>query len=118
MKVLLETKERSEVIKWMVSVLTDKYEEYTSLFECCNEEMKDFLNYCIKETLCDHCVHLGSGFVENIGNILCNYIFCINCERVKKRVHIKSFTMRMARSMSVLLMDGLIGHCGVIMMYA
>lgn len=79
MKVLLETKDRNEVIKWMVSILAIKYEEYTSLFNCGNKEMRDFLNDCIKETLCDHCVHLGRGFVENIGNILCNYIFCINC---------------------------------------
>lgn len=79
MKILLETKERSEVIKWMISILTDRYEYYTSLFECKNDEMKDFINECIKETLCDHCVHLGTGFVENIGNILCNYIFCLNC---------------------------------------
>lgn len=79
MKVLLETKDRSEVIKWMISILTERYEYYTSLFECDNEEMRDFLNDRIKETLCDHCVHLGVGFVENIGNILGNYIFCINC---------------------------------------
>lgn len=79
MKILLETKDRNEVIKWMVSTLTERYEYYTSLFKCDNEEMRDFLNGCIKETLCDHRVHLGRGFVENIGNILCNYIFCINC---------------------------------------
>ena len=79
MKVLLETKDRNEVIKWMISILTDRYEYYTSLFECDNEEMRDFLNGRIKETLCDQRVHLGTGFVENIGNILCNYIFCINC---------------------------------------
>jgi len=79
MKVLLETKDRSEVIKWMVLILTDKYEYYTSLFDSSNEEIRDFLKDCIKETLCDHRVHLGCGFVENIGNILCNYIFCINC---------------------------------------
>lgn len=79
MKILLETKDRNEVIKWMVSILTERYEYYTSLFTCDNEEMRDFLNDRIKETLCDHCVHLGIGFVENIGNILCNYIFCINC---------------------------------------
>lgn len=79
MKVLLETKDRSEVIKWMVLILTDKYEYYTSLFDSSNEEIRDFLKDCIKETLCDHSVHLGCGFVENIGNILCNYIFCINC---------------------------------------
>jgi hypothetical protein len=79
MKILLETKDRNEVIKWMISVLTIKYEEYTSLFKCDNKEMRDFLNDRIKETLCDHRVHLGIGFVENIGNILCNYIFCINC---------------------------------------
>lgn len=79
MKILLETKDRSKVIKWMISILTDRYEYYTSLFECDNEEMRDFLKGCIKETLCDHCVHLGRGFVENIGNILNNYIFCINC---------------------------------------
>lgn len=79
MKILLETKERSEVIKWMISILTDRYEYYTSLFECKNDEMRDFINGCIKETLCDHCVHLGTDFVENIGNILCNYIFCLNC---------------------------------------
>ena len=79
MKILLETKDKSEVIKWMISILTSKYEEYTSLFECGNEEMRNFLNGCIKETLCDHRVHLGSGFVENIGNILCNYTLCINC---------------------------------------
>ena len=64
----------------MVSILTDRYEYYTSLFECDNEEMRDFLNDSIKEALCDHHVHLGSGFVENIGNILCNYTFCINCD--------------------------------------
>ena len=79
MKILLETKNRNEVVNWMVSILTDRYEYYTSLFKCSNKEMRDFLNDCIKETLCDHSVHLGSGFVENIGNILCNYIFCINC---------------------------------------
>ena len=84
MKVLLETKDKKEVIKWMVSILTERYEYYTSLFECDNEEMRDFLNDRIKETLCDHCVHLGSGFVENIGNILCNYIFCINCGEGEK----------------------------------
>ena len=79
MKVLLETKDRNEVVKWMVSILTDRYEYYTSLFKCDNEEMRDFLNDRIKETLCDYKVHLGIGFVENIGNLLCNYIFCINC---------------------------------------
>jgi len=79
MKILLETKDRNEVIKWMVSILTDRYEYYTSLFKCDNEEMRDFLKGCIKETLCDHRVHLGRGFVENIGNTLCNYTFCINC---------------------------------------
>ncbi len=79
MKILLETKDRSEVIKWMISILTERYERYKSAFECKNDEMRDFLNGCIKETLCDPCVHLGRGFVENIGNILCNYIFCINC---------------------------------------
>ena len=79
MKILLETKDRNEVIKWMVSILTERYVYYTSLFTCDNEEMRDFLNDRIKETLCDHCVHLGNCFVENIGNILCNYIFCINC---------------------------------------
>ena len=80
MKVLLETKDRSEVIKWMISILTERYEYYTSLFECDNEEMRDFLNGRIKERLCDNSVHLGTGFVENIGNILSNYIFCINWE--------------------------------------
>lgn len=79
MKILLETKDRNEVINLMVSILTDRYEYYTSLFECSDGEMKDFIIERIKERLCDHCVHLGSGFVENIGNILCNYIFCINC---------------------------------------
>ena len=80
MKVLLETNDRNDVIKWMISILTDRYVYYTSLFECNNEEMRDFLKGCIKETLCDDCVHMGTGFVENIGNILCNYIFCINWE--------------------------------------
>lgn len=84
MKVLLETKDRNEVINWMVSILTKRYEYYTSLFECSNKELRDFLNDHIKETLCDHCVHLGSGFVENIGNILCNYTFCINCGEGEK----------------------------------
>lgn len=79
MKVLLETKDKNEVVNLMVSILTKKYEYYTSLFECSNEEMREFINANIEETLCDHCVHLGSGFVENIGNILCNYVFCINC---------------------------------------
>jgi hypothetical protein len=79
MKILLETKDRNAVVNWMVSVLSESYEYYTSLFKCTNREMSDFLNGCIKERLCDHSVHLGSGFVENIGNILCNYIFCINC---------------------------------------
>ena len=79
MKILLETKDRSEVIKWFISILTDRYEYYTSLFKCDNEGMRDFLNDRIKETLCDCGVHMGIGFVENIGNILCNYIFCINC---------------------------------------
>lgn len=79
MKILLETKDKNEVIKWMISILTKRYEYYTSLFKCDNEEMRDFLKGCIKETLCDHCVHLECGFVENIGNILCNYTFCINC---------------------------------------
>ena len=84
MKVLLETKDRSEVIKLMFSILTDRYEYYTSLFKCNNKEMRDFLNGCIKETLCDHRVHLWCGFVENIGNLLCNYIFCINCGEGEK----------------------------------
>lgn len=79
MKVLLETKDRSEVIKWFISILTERYEYYTSLFKCDNEEMRDFLNDRIIETLCDRSVHVGIGFVENIDNILCNYIFCINC---------------------------------------
>ena len=79
MKVLLETKDRSEVIKWMVSILAEKYEYYTSLFECDNEGMRGFLNDRIRETLCDYCFHLGIGFVENIGSILCVYDFCINC---------------------------------------
>lgn len=79
MKILLETKDRSEVIKWMVSILTDRYEYYTSLFKCDNEEMRDFLNFKIKETLCDQHVHFGSGFVDNIGNLLCNYVFGIYC---------------------------------------
>ena len=79
MKVLLETKDRNVVVNWMVSVMTSKFITYLSLFECSNEEMKDFIIERIKERLCDHSVHLGSGFVENIGNILCNYIFCINC---------------------------------------
>lgn len=79
MEILLETKDRNEVVNWIVSVMTSKFITYLSLFECSNEEMKDFIIDHIKETLCDHSVHLGSGFVENIGNILCNYIFCINC---------------------------------------
>ena len=79
MKILLETKDRGEVIKWMVSILTERYEYYTSLFQCDNEELRDFLNDHIKETLCDYHVHLGRGFVDNIGNLLCDYIFCINC---------------------------------------
>lgn len=79
MEVLLETKDRSEVIKWFISLLTERYEYYTSSFKCDNEEMRDFLNDRIKETLCDHSVHMGIGFVENIGNILCDYIFCFNC---------------------------------------
>jgi hypothetical protein len=79
MKILLETKDKNEVIKWIISLLTERYEYYTSLFKCDNEEMRGFLNGCIKETLCDHCVYLGRGFVENIGNTLCKYIFCINC---------------------------------------
>lgn len=79
MEILLETKDRSEVINWMVSLMSSKFITYLSLFECSNEEMKDFINDRIKETLCDHSVHLGGGFVKNIGNMLCNYIFCINC---------------------------------------
>ena len=79
MKILLETKDRNVVVNWMVSVMTSKFITYLSLFECSNEEMKDFIIERIKERLCDHSVHLGNGFVENIGNILCNYIFCINC---------------------------------------
>lgn len=84
MKILLETKDRNEVVNWIVSVMTSKFITYLSLFECSNEEMKDFIIEYIKERLCDHCVHLGSGFVENIGNILCNYIFCINCGEGEK----------------------------------
>ena len=34
MNVLLETKDRSEVIKWFISILTERYEYYTSLFKC------------------------------------------------------------------------------------
>ena len=84
MKILLETKDRNAVVNWMASVMTSKFITYLSLFECSNEEMKDFIIERIKETLCDHSVHLGSGFVENIGNILCNYIFCINCGEGEK----------------------------------
>ena len=79
MEILLETKDKGKVIKWLVSILTDRYEHYTSLFGCSNEKMREFINDRIKETLCDHCVHLGNGYVENIGNILCDYTFCINC---------------------------------------
>ena len=86
MKILLETKDRNAVVNWMVSVMTSKFITYLSLFECSNEEMKDFIIERIKETLCDHSVRLGSGFVENIGNILCNYIFCINCGEGEKDV--------------------------------
>ena len=79
MKILLETKDRNAVVNWMVSVMASKFITYLSLFECSNEGLKDFIIDYIKETLCDHSAHLGNGFVENIGNILCNYIFCINC---------------------------------------
>lgn len=84
MKILLETKDRNAVVNWMVSVMASKFITYLSLFECSNEEMKDFIIECIKERLCDNSVHLGSGFIENIGNILCNYIFCINCGEGEK----------------------------------
>jgi hypothetical protein len=79
MKILLETKDKNEVIKWIISILTDRYEYYTSLFKCGNKEMRDFLNGCIKKTLCDPGYYLTHGFVENIGNTLSYYIFCINC---------------------------------------
>lgn len=84
MKILLETKDRNAVVNWMVSVMTSKFITYLSLFECSNEEMNDFIIECIKERLCDRSVHLKSGFVENIGYILCNYIFCINCGEGEK----------------------------------
>lgn len=73
----------------MISILDDRYEYYKSLFKCDNEEMRDFLNDCIRETLCDPLVHLGRGGVENIGNTLSNYIFCIKLDESKDEVTYK-----------------------------
>lgn len=86
MKILLETKDRGEVIKWMISILTERYEYYTSLYECKHKEMADFINFSIKEVLCDVKTHFGIGFVGNIGNILNNdYVFCINCDEESEK---------------------------------
>lgn len=81
MKVLLETNDRNEIIKFLVSILTAKYNEYKSMFECSNAEMEAFIVNSIIETLCDTKCYFGTGFVDGIGNILVYnpYIFCVYC---------------------------------------
>lgn len=79
MKTVLKTKNRDEIINFVVNILHLEYTKYLSLFECNNNEMNDFIKYNIKEVLCDTSCHLGHGFVKNIGNILAeSYNFYFN----------------------------------------
>lgn len=79
MKTILKTKDKNEIINFMVNILHSEYTKYLSLFECKNNEMNNFIKYSVKEVLCDTSCHLGHGFVKNIGNILAeNYNFYFN----------------------------------------
>lgn len=83
MKTVLKTKNRDEIIDFMVNILHSEYTKYLSLFECKSNEMNKFIKYSIKEVLCDTSCHFGHGFVKNIGNVLAegyNFYFNLKTE--------------------------------------